>query len=82
MAWIQTIPDDEWEGELGDLYDTVVDKAYGRVDEIMAIHSLDPKTLKAHLGLYNSAMAGTKTLRKVERELIALAVSQTNGCHY
>lgn len=82
MAWIQTIPDDEWDGELGDLYAAVVDKTYGRVDEIMAIHSLDPKTLKAHLALYNSAMAGTKTLRKVERELIALVVSQTNGCHY
>lgn len=82
MAWIETVPDDEWDGELGELYGAVVDKAYGRVDEIMAIHSLDPKGLKAHLGMYNSAMSGTKTLRKVERELIALVISQTNGCHY
>ena len=29
-----------------------------------------------------SAMAGTRTLRKVERELIALVVSEINGCHY
>lgn len=54
MAWIHTIPDDEWDGELGDLYAAVVDKTYGRVDEIMAIHSLDPKGLNAHLALYNS----------------------------
>lgn len=82
VAWIETVPDDEWEGKLGELYGVVVDKAHGRVDEIMAIHSLDPTGLKAHLGLYNSAMSGTKTLRKVERELIALVVSETNGCHY
>jgi alkylhydroperoxidase family enzyme len=82
MAWIETVPDDEWDGKLGELYDGVVDKTYGRVDEIMAIHSLDPKGLEAHTALYASAMSGTKTLRKVERELIALVVSQVNECHY
>ncbi|VAW09713.1 hypothetical protein MNBD_ACTINO02-3203 [hydrothermal vent metagenome] len=82
MAWIETVPDDEWDGKLGELYERVVDKTYHRVDEIMAIHSLDPRGLEAHAALYASAMSGTKTLRKVERELIALLVSQTNGCHY
>ncbi|GBE24393.1 hypothetical protein BMS3Bbin02_00664 [bacterium BMS3Bbin02] len=82
MAWIETVPDDEWDGKLGELYDGVVDKTYGRVDEIMAVHSLDPKGLEAHATLYASAMAGTKTLRKVERELVALVVSQVNECHY
>ena len=48
----------------------------------MAIHSLNPRSLRAHLALYESAMAGTATLRKVERELIALVVSLENGCHY
>jgi alkylhydroperoxidase family enzyme len=38
--------------------------------------------LGAHLGLYTSAMAGTATLRKVERELVALVVSLENHCHY
>jgi AhpD family alkylhydroperoxidase len=32
--------------------------------------------------LYTSAMAGTATLRKVEREMIALVVSLHNECHY
>jgi AhpD family alkylhydroperoxidase len=27
-------------------------------------------------------MKGTKTLRKVEREMIALVVSKKNDCHY
>ncbi|WP_420445316.1 carboxymuconolactone decarboxylase family protein [Candidatus Poriferisodalis sp.] len=38
--------------------------------------------MAAHQGLYESAMAGTATLRKAERELIALVVSLTNDCHY
>ncbi len=82
MAWIETIPDDQWTGALGDMYAEVVDRKYGRVDEIMAIHSLNPRAMSAHSGLYQSAMAGTKTLRKVERELIALVVSLENECHY
>ena len=82
MARIEVIPDDSWDGELGDLYPRVVDPAYGRVDNIMAVHSLNPRGMAAHLRLYESAMAGTATLRKVERELIALVVSLENDCHY
>lgn len=82
MAWIETIPDDSWSGPLEEIYEEVVDKHYRRVDEIMAVHSLNPRALRAHANLYQSAMAGTKGLRKVERELIALVVSLENECHY
>ncbi len=82
MAWIDTIREDEWEGDLGALSGQVADRATGRVDNIMQIHSLNPRALAAHDALYRSAMAGTATLRKVERELIALTVSQLNDCHY
>jgi len=60
----------------------VVDSTFGRVDRIMAVHSLNPAGLAAHDGLYRSAMSGTGTLRKVERELVALVVSLENQCHY
>jgi len=82
VAWINTEREDEWDGDLADLYARIVDKAHGRVDNIMQVHSLDPAGMDAHLGMYTSAMAGTKTLRKVERELIALVVSAINDCHY
>ena len=82
MAHIEVIPDDEWSGALAELHPLVVDRTYGRVDNIIAVHSLNPRGLAAHQGLYASAMAGTATLRKVERELIALVVSQQNECHY
>lgn len=82
MAWIRTVREDEWDGELARLYPEVVDGTHGRVDNIMQIHSLNPAGLTAHNTLYRSAMAGTAGLRKVERELIALVVSSINDCDY
>jgi alkylhydroperoxidase family enzyme len=82
MAWIETFREDKWTGELQDVYPSVVDRQTSRVDNILQVHSLNPRAMKAHRALYESAMAGTKTLRKVERELIALVVSKINECHY
>ncbi len=82
MAWIETVPDDQWTGELGAHYQQAVDPVHKRVDRIIGVHSLNPAGLAAHLAVYGSAMAGTSTLRKVERELIALVVSLENHCHY
>ncbi|MCP3995012.1 MAG: hypothetical protein GY722_08100 [bacterium] len=82
MAWIDTIPGEDWDGDLGALHDTVADRGTGRVDAIMQIHSLNPRGLAAHSALYESAMAGTATMRKADRELVAFVVSQANDCHY
>ncbi len=82
MARIEVIPDDSWDGALGEIYPRVVDRVYGRVDNVLAVHSLNPRGMAAHQGLYESAMAGTAMLRKVEREIIALVVSLENDCHY
>lgn len=82
MAWIETQREDEWVGDLGEQYDHVVDRSHGRVDNIMQIHALDPVGMHSHRVLYASAMAGTKTLRRVEREIIAVVVSTINDCHY
>jgi len=81
MAWINTDPEDA-SAELAVLYKEVADPANGKVDHIMAIHSLHPAGLRSHFDLYRAVMAGTANLRKVEREMIALIVSQANECHY
>ena len=83
-ALIGIVPDDQWPERAGlaELVGDVTDRNYGRVDNIMAIHSLNPAGLAAHNALYTSAMTGTATLRKVERELIAYVVSLENHCHY
>lgn len=82
MAWIDTPREDAWEGELADLYGQIVDRTHNRVDNIMQVHALNPTGMAAHNAVYRSSMTGTATLRKVERELIALVVSSVNGCHY
>ncbi len=82
MAWVETPREDEWDGALGELYAAIVDRDHYRVDNIMQIHALNPRAMAAHQGLYMSAMTGTKGLRKVEREMIALVVSTVNECHY
>lgn len=82
MAWIETIGREASEGRLAELYEMVADPETGQLDNIMQIHGLHPNGLAAHYQLYMAVMAGTRSLRKVERELIALVVSQRNGCHY
>ena len=81
---IEIVPDAEWSSDsaLAALHPQVVDPTYQRVDTIIAVHSLNPRGLEAHQRLYTSAMASTASLRKVERELIALVVSLENDCHY
>lgn len=82
MAWIETKALDEAEGELAELYRQGVDPRTGQLDNIMSIHSAHPAGLAAHLALYTAVMRGTPTLRKVDREMIALVVSRHNACHY
>ncbi len=83
-AWIETIPQSDWnkDSSLNDLLEKVKDQENGRVDHIMAVHSINPRSMDAHNAVYSSAMSGTASLRKVERELIAFVVSLENHCHY
>ncbi len=81
MAWISTDGDPN-DPALAELLEQTADPENGRVDHIMGIHSLHPGGLAAHHHLYREVMAGTKSLRKVDRELIALVVSAANDCHY
>lgn len=82
MAYIPMIAEDDANAELIELYEAGRDPHTGRVDNIMRIHSLSPAGLRGHLELYRAVMAGTATLRKVDRELIAVVVSKLNGCVY
>jgi alkylhydroperoxidase family enzyme len=82
MAWIDAPHEDEWGDEFDELRDEVTDRTYGRVDWILRIHALDARSMNAHQVLYAKAMRSTATLRKVEREMIAVVVSKANDCHY
>jgi alkylhydroperoxidase family enzyme len=82
VAWIKVVDDKSAGEQLAETYGRMVDPAYGRVDNIMQIHSLHPEGMQAHWNLYREVMTGTRTLPKVDRELVALVVSLLNDCHY
>ena len=82
MAWIRTIPADEADERLAELYRASIDPHTGRLDNVLSVHGLVPRSLEAHLGLYRSAMRPTAALGYAEREMIAVVVSAANECHY
>ena len=82
MSFIATVAPDEAEDALARLYERVLDPHTGQLDNIMRIHSLHPRGLEAHQALYSAVMRPTPALRRAEREMIALVVSQINECHY
>ena len=82
MAFIRMIDEDEATGELAALYERASDPGSGLVDNVLKVHSLHPSGLAAHVAVYRAAMTGTPGLGLVDRELIALVVSQVNECVY
>jgi alkylhydroperoxidase family enzyme len=51
-------------------------------DNILRIHGLHPRTMRLHYELYRELMHGPGPLTRVQREMIAVAVSAANECHY
>lgn len=78
MAWIQIEPENE---TVGILLAGVTPRG-ADPDEILSVHGPKVQGLEAHLALYKSAMQPTKSLPALERELIAVLVSDLNACHY
>ncbi len=81
MAWIRVIQENEATGRLKDLYEKYMEPT-GIVDNILKIHSLNVKSLKAHYDLYAHLMRGRSDLSRVQREMIAMVASVVNRCHY
>ncbi|THF57299.1 peroxidase-related enzyme [Ollibium composti] len=72
----------------GDLSDAT--KAYfakceeklGLVPNVLLAYAFDEKKLRAFTDTYNDLMLGESGLSKLEREMIAVAVSSINQCYY
>jgi uncharacterized peroxidase-related enzyme len=54
----------------------------GFVPNVFRAMSLRPAALRGFIALYDALMAGEGGLSKAEREMIAVAVSAQNHCHY
>lgn len=80
MPWIEWIDEGDATGLLRELYD----RYRGRqgIDHILKIHSLNPESMRGHYEYYDHLMRGPSGLSRAEREMIAIAVSAENACHY
>lgn len=81
MSWIRTIPPEDASGALARLYDEARRRA-GRVFQIVRAMSLSPRVLEASMAFYVQVMFARGGLTRAQREMLAVVVSRTNGCHY
>jgi alkylhydroperoxidase family enzyme len=81
MAFISYVPYEDAKGVLAELYQRFRDPS-GRVDSIIRIHSLNPPSMDHHLRMYSHLMRGPSPLSRIQREMIAVAVSSANNCFY
>lgn len=62
-------------------YDAAMRRA-GRIWNIVSIQSQLPEVMRDSMRIYQSIMYGRSPLSRAQREMIAVATSQTNDCHY
>ena len=72
MAFIPYAPDDQIPEP-----DQVPDR-----DHILRVHGIHPRVMRLHYELYVELMHGPSPLTRAQREMLAVAVSAANHCHY
>ena len=72
MAFISYQPEDSIPPE-----DRVPDN-----DNIIRIHGIHPRVMRQHYEIYIELMRRPGPLSRIQREMIAVVISATNGCHY
>jgi uncharacterized peroxidase-related enzyme len=81
-AWIQIVQPEDANAELSEVYEKVR-SPHGTVDNVMKVHSLQPKTMVGHLQLYKSILHNPDmTLPVWFLEVVASYVSIINKCDY
>ena len=76
LALPDPLPDDVQE-----LFDKCTEKL-GLIPNVLRLYAHRPEKLRAFSLMYNDLMLGPSGLSKLEREMIAVAVSSKNSCWY
>lgn len=63
-------------------YFDVCQEKLGMVPNVLQAYAFDIDKLNAFTGMYNDLMLADSALSKLEREMIAVAVSSVNKCYY
>lgn len=78
---INPLPRPEMSPDLKKYFD-VCDEKLGLVPNVLLAYAHDEEKLRGFMGLYNNLMLAESGLSKLEREMIAVAVSSVNHCFY
>ncbi|MDA3931891.1 MAG: peroxidase-related enzyme [Tenericutes bacterium] len=81
MSWIKEIKKED-NPILKLLYETAEKRTGEKTANVLKVHSLKPKTLEAHMSLYETIMFGESELSRKQREMIGVVVSSANQCPY
>jgi uncharacterized peroxidase-related enzyme len=76
-----SLPEAELETELSG-YFRICEEKLGFVPNVLKAYAFDNKKLQAFIDLADDLMLGDSKLSRLEREMIAVAVSAVNHCHY
>ena len=63
-------------------YFDICSEKLGMIPNVLQAYAFDPAKLDAFSGMYNDLMLADSGLSKLEREMIAVAVSSVNKCFY
>lgn len=63
-------------------YFDICQEKLGMVPNVLRAYAFDVEKLNAFTAMYNDLMLGDSSLSKLEREMIAVAVSSYNKCYY
>ena len=63
-------------------YFDICQEKLGMIPNVLAAYAFDVEKLNAFTAMYNDLMLGQSGLSKLEREMIAVAVSAVNKCFY
>ncbi|MEM9106087.1 MAG: peroxidase-related enzyme [Pseudomonadota bacterium] len=74
-------PSDDLGPETKAYFDKCQEKL-GMIPNVLLAYAFDEKKLQAFSQMYNDLMLGDSGLSKLEREMIAVAVSSINHCYY
>ena len=69
-------------GESTKAYFAKCEEKLGLVPNVLRAYAFDERKLRAFTDTYNDLMLGDSGLSKLEREMIAVAVSSINHCYY
>lgn len=81
MPYIKQVSDEEATGAVKRELDKARKRA-GRVWNIVRIMSPNPEALRTSISFYIALMYGDSPLTRAQREMLAVATSQANDCHY